>query len=157
GAGASAEALALQDVNGDGHLDLVLTDAADGRVWVLRGPGDGTFLPGTASAIPAGIPRALAIGDVNGDGVSDLIVGHSAGVSVLFGVGEGTSRARIEVAGGAAADALAVGVVNGDSHADLVVTSRALRQVTVWLGQGDGTFHSAGSYATATSPVAMTL
>ena len=35
--------LALQDLDGDGHCDIVVVDEVDGYVSVLMGNGDGTF------------------------------------------------------------------------------------------------------------------
>jgi hypothetical protein len=75
--------VAVGDFNGDGHLDLVVTnlDPLDpvlggqrsGTVSVLLGNGDGTFQ--TAQSYVAGSrPQFVAVGDFNGDGIPDLAV-----------------------------------------------------------------------------------
>jgi hypothetical protein len=75
-----ARGLAVADVDRDGHLDLVLTNATEflphggTAVEVLRGRGDGTFTP------LAGLPRygvgafGAAAGDLDGDGWPDLAI-----------------------------------------------------------------------------------
>ena len=54
-------ALALADLNGDGHLDLVVANHESGDVSVLLGRGDGTFEPQRrfdATAGPWTAPRS---------------------------------------------------------------------------------------------------
>src|ERR1022692_4290625 len=67
------------DMDGDGKLDLVVTN---GSALILKGRGDGTFAPqidvcaGGVLGVPfdiGGNAGALAFGDFNGDGVVDMI------------------------------------------------------------------------------------
>jgi hypothetical protein len=78
-------AVVLADVNGDGILDIVLSDQVTDDTWVFLGNGDGTFQKPQTYA--AGLcPYGLAVGDVNGDGKPDLVTANycSDGVSVLL-------------------------------------------------------------------------
>src|SRR6266568_5003454 len=83
--------IAEGDFNGDGKLDLAVTNYGDNSVSVLLGNGDGTFQ--AARTFPVGIhPGLVAVGDFNGDGKPDLAV-SSVGdntVSVFLGNGDGT-------------------------------------------------------------------
>jgi dienelactone hydrolase len=68
--------IAAGDFNGDGKIDLALTDLDSGKISFLLGNGDGTFqshfeLPTNAR------PVGLATGDFNDDGTLDLVVGGS--------------------------------------------------------------------------------
>lgn len=67
------------DFNGDGSIDLAVTtnkiSPPSGKLQVLLGAGNGTFLPRVAYDVGNGSkPRGLAVGDFNGDGVPDLAV-----------------------------------------------------------------------------------
>jgi hypothetical protein len=81
--GETRYSLTAADVDGDGHVDAVLTDSVD--ALVLPGAGDGTF--GAPLAFPADTtPRWAAVADLNGDGALDLAVANfgSSDVSVLL-------------------------------------------------------------------------
>lgn len=94
--GAWPNGVRIFDLDGDGHLDLVVGDyggdwdppAYDG-VALLLGDGAGNF--GTSTLYKAGYrPQGLglSIGDINGDGVLDVVVANvGGGVSILAGSG----------------------------------------------------------------------
>ncbi|HKD18817.1 MAG TPA: FG-GAP-like repeat-containing protein [Thermoanaerobaculia bacterium] len=71
-------AAAAGDVDGDGRLDLVWV--ADGRAFVARNRGDGTFLPGEA----VGSAASILLFDYDNDGFLDLFLANPAGASVLL-------------------------------------------------------------------------
>jgi len=138
---------------------------ADGTVAVLLGNGDGTFQPAVAYASGGASPDSVVVADVNGDGKPDIIVANwcasssdcgSGSVGVLLGNGDGTFQAAATYnSGGVFARSVVVGDFNGDGKPDLAVgnwsgadglccTSPAL---SVLLGNGDGTFQQAVTYA----------
>ena len=69
----SFDRLALDDLDGDDVVDIVVTTASSASLAYLAGNGDGTFQPPAIFAI--GIrPALMAIGDLDGDGDADLAV-----------------------------------------------------------------------------------
>jgi hypothetical protein len=72
GAGLRYYSVSTDDVNGDGKLDLLVTDGQEGQLYL--GNGDGTFATNPIP-IPAGPePFSATIVDLNNDGAPDLVV-----------------------------------------------------------------------------------
>ena len=68
-----AEGLQLVDFNGDGHLDMAVTQMISSKLVVFEGNGQGSFTPAGSYDV-AGFPEDLVAGDFNGDGCPDLAV-----------------------------------------------------------------------------------
>ena len=91
--GACPSGIAADDLNGDGNLDLAVTNdgcqpAGGGDVSVLMGRGDGTF---EAQQRYSGYskPRAIQIGDVNADQNPDLVMAAIDGGTVYVLINQG--------------------------------------------------------------------
>jgi hypothetical protein len=172
--GNNTSAVAVNDLNGDGHADLMLANQCQasgscgvGSVSVLMGNGDGTFQFAQSYISDGSLAQFLGVGDWNGDKKPDLAVVNqcqngltcTGTVTILLGNGDGTFQVPPNYnSGGYDADAVAVGDLNGDGKPDLVVAnlcqSTSCSQgnngtVSVLLGNGDGTFQPAQKYATA--------
>jgi hypothetical protein len=161
GSGGGPNDLTIGDFNGDGIPDLAVPNSATGVVAVFIGKGDATFAAavnystGTSSK-----PLALAMGDFNGDGKQDIAValGNKAAVLILLGKGDGTfsTGGTISTSGTAAyyPVALTVGDFNHDGKLD-IVTANVLN-ISVLLGNGDGTFQAFRSVGVSKGPTWIT-
>jgi hypothetical protein len=154
-AGVSPASVSNGDFNGDGKLDLVVPNSVANNVSVLLGNGDGSFLPGVNYTTGAD-PSYVAVADINSDGKLDLVVVNSSGgsVSVLLGNGNGTFQHVVNYFFGLSPVSAAVGDFNTDGKLDLVVVSDISNNnnLSVLLGNGDGTFQPATNYATGAGP-----
>jgi len=141
--------LVLADFDGNGTLDLAVSDFTNNEIWILSGNGDGTFSSGAAYAADAtaGGPAGLVAGDFDKKNGIDLAVAYpnTAEASVLLNSGSGTFPNHVEYATGGAATFLATGDFNGDGFLDLalpVSTSGTSGAFATLMGNGDGTFGS---------------
>jgi hypothetical protein len=85
--GNQPSAIAVGDFNGDGKLDLAITNETDNTVTILLGNGDGTFAEAAGSPFPVGVgPTAIAVGDFDGSGRLGLAVanGTAGTISILL-------------------------------------------------------------------------
>ena len=146
-----SHAIAVDDLNGDGKLDLVLGNSDS--VSVMLGNGDGTFQPGVQYAGGATL-NALAVVDMDGDGKLDLVAGNSGSVSVSLGNGDGTFRPAVVTNLGCTA--LAVADVDGDGIPDVVLATPSSAVETL-LGNGDGTFKAPVMTATPIAPETLAV
>jgi len=150
--------VATGDFNGDGILDLAVTQQTFGSgggsfVSIMLGNGDGSFGPPVNLPLPAtGIGRTILAKDVDNDGNLDLLVDISEPHEVLFfkGRGDGTFNDPVAINVGGPSVALQAADLNGDGNLDLVTLNNDTT-ATVLLGNGDGTFQAPAIYRIACS------
>jgi hypothetical protein len=159
--GKGPDSVAIGDFNGDGKLDLALSDyniARGNSIAVLLGKGDGTFRKYVS--YPTGsAPEYVATADLNGDGILDLVTANELGntVSVLLGKGDGTFQTKVDYAVGKNPITLAIADLNRDGKPDLAVVNLSSNSLSVLLGKGDGTFGAHVDYATGSFPVSIAI
>jgi FG-GAP-like repeat/Abnormal spindle-like microcephaly-assoc'd, ASPM-SPD-2-Hydin/FG-GAP repeat len=96
----------------------------------------------TNSTLPYGA-WSIATGDFNHDGRLDVVVTVDGGFAVALGNGDGTLQKAVFYST-QLSYALAVGDFNNDGNLDILVANENLNPstVSVYLGNGDGTFRS---------------
>jgi hypothetical protein len=150
-AGNSPSFVATASLRGSGVYDLIVANSADNTVSVLLGNGDGTF--GTQVTYTTGSdPISIATGQFNNgatatntDNFLDLAVANKTAnsVSILLGNGDGTFQPKRDIATGHAP----VSVISANFHdiaspsgVDLAVANQSDNTISIFQGNGDGTF-----------------
>ena len=140
--GAQPKGVVLADFNGDGKLDIAVSNFGNNSVAVFLNKGNGTFgapIP-TTVLITNGL-GSLSVGDFNEDGIPDLVVATIAGPQaniVLLGNGDGTFRQQPPAPNSFGFFHAKVVDLNGDGHKDLVLAENG--NISVSMGRGNGTF-----------------
>ena len=140
--GGSPAVVALSDMNGDEHLDLLTLNQATGNISLLLGAGDGSFgAPMMFAAHTAGnfVPNVFVVADLTGDGAMDVTV-----TSTVYGNAESHQETSILIGDGAGGLTLSQTIVrfgllkenivaadlNGDGHIDLATATHVLLNLT---------------------------
>ncbi len=162
--GPLVSSLAVADFNGDGNADLAVSVAVSNlfsSVGVLLGNGDGTFQAPSYSFTGL-LSYALAVGDFNADGKADLAVADYNGNSVIvaLGNGDGSFQAPVTYPAGMHPRSILAADFNADGITDLAVANFGVNSsadggLSVFLGNGDGSFQPAASYATGANPTGL--
>ncbi|HEY2759650.1 MAG TPA: FG-GAP-like repeat-containing protein, partial [Pirellulales bacterium] len=149
--------VAVADFNGDGKLDLALSDIAEARIAIVLGKGDGTFnLPAHQFMVnPGSAPRGIVVGDFNNDGRVDFTTadGESefnygpndqrSSVTIFGGKGDGTFLSGPQLQTDATPSSLAIADFNDDGRADIITANGD--DASLLLNNGDAMFQSSTS------------
>ncbi|MGB9418980.1 MAG: FG-GAP-like repeat-containing protein [Acidobacteriaceae bacterium] len=138
---ANITSAALGDFDGDGKLDVAITENTQPVVAVMPGNGDGTFRqPLTETLTQVATLSTSSAADFNRDGHLDLLV---SGTTLLPGKGDGTFGTPVTFNSDNQIRSFVVGDFNGDGYPDVVDVGNEFLEsqpLQVFLGNGDGTF-----------------
>jgi len=131
------------DVDGDGFLDIVITDATNsGGFRFGRNLGTGVDFQTMPFFNASGSPRGIAGADVDLDGNLDLLTQMVGGVTSFLGLGNFDFESGIATGGFGIEFALAD--FDADGFADIALHEGQISAATTWvatlLGFGDGDF-----------------
>lgn len=144
--GVPAFTLVLADVNGDGHVDLLVSIVNRNSVSVRLNDGTGRFTSSSEVSLGEsgnGSPATLAAADIDGDGDLDLLASNfgtpnspaSPLVSVRLNDGQGRFSGNQQVAIESGSASITLGDLDGDGTLDLA-TANASGSVSVRLNKG---------------------
>jgi type II secretory pathway component GspD/PulD (secretin) len=157
GVGNNPSALTPGDFNGDGLPDLAVANENDNTISVLLNQNGGNFAAATNSPIalpktetgPAAIASGVLRNNLTGTNgtpiaTPDLLVVNSTSdnVSVFFGNGDGTFQeaAGSPYAVGKSPSATALADFDGDGNLDFAVANTGDNTISLFKGNGQGTF-----------------
>ena len=156
---ATPAAIALADANGDSKIDIVVASASpDGTgnspVATFAGDGTGVFAAATTSHYPGAVTSGILV-DVNADGHLDLV---SQSKLFLGSAGDFGAGVSLSSANSCATLTGSVAVADlGNGHPDIVTAGCSNGTITVFLGDGTGSFATGTTFSAGHEPGAVTL
>jgi len=168
---AGVDIVALGDFNGDGKLDVAVTNGGTyDMVSILPGSGTGTLKAAVVFGTNYG-PSGIAAADFNGDGKLDIVTSDNGGpfgvtmatISVLLSNGKDLFAARTDYAVSTesvsgAYTGIAAADLTGNGKPDLIVPiTYAFEpyEFSILKNKGNGTFDAPVSYTLPIAPDAV--
>jgi hypothetical protein len=158
--GGAPAAVGTGDFDRDGNVDLVTANSDSNTVTILYGDGTGAFNTSRQDYPVDPAPVGIAVADYDNDTLPDLAVLSDASVYVLLSNGDRTFRPASPPTLGTRSfggTAIVTGFLNSDSFADLVISNVDSSNVTVFIGNGDGTFKAARLLNTGSGPAGLAV
>ena len=144
GTGSRPYAIAVADVNSDGHSDIVVANFGTNSIGVLLGHGNGSFHSPLFTSLDSSQPRSLTIGDLNNDDVIDVAVVNYATFTliILIGMNNGSFRIdRIEDMGyDSNPSSITLADLNQDNRLDIIVVNYDTSELVVLLTDQNNTY-----------------
>jgi hypothetical protein len=136
---------ALADFNGDGFVDIAISNDAPDRKLIYLNDGKGNFKIGSEFGLPEWPTRNISIADVNGDGMPDIIIanrgdsGHTSNY-ICLNQGKGQFNSGCIAFAPYPSTTIYPADINKDGFTDLVVPHRDRGQSYVYFGSSDFSF-----------------
>jgi hypothetical protein len=146
-------AIAINDLNNDTHMDIVVVCSGSNNVGVLLGLGNGIFsMPTTYSTGNNSFPLSVAIGDFHNDNKLDIAVANYGifSVGVFFGYGNGSFEDQMTffTSFGSNPYSIATGDFNNDTRLDIAVVDFDDNYVNIILTYRNYSFSNQTTYPT---------
>jgi hypothetical protein len=153
------------DFDGDGKVDLAISNPGDDSISVVRGKGTGAFFFRVNSQIPREpgfddrpfTTGAMAAADLDGDGKSDLIVAGWVGTTnILRGIGGGRFALQQQFNRFSpdyyviAPHDIAIADFNNDQVLDFAISDGATDGGRLFHGTGGANFSNQGTFGVST-------
>jgi hypothetical protein len=131
----------LSDINGDGFLDIAISNDAPDRKLIYFNDGKGNFTIASEFGLPEWPTRNLSIADINKDGLPDLILANRGDPStsnyICINQGKGQFNSGRIAFAPYPATTITPADFNKDGLVDLVVPHRNGGQSFIYPGSSD--------------------
>ena len=136
-------AVLVEDMDNDGHLDIIGSASSPGMVTISYGDGKGAV--SEPQTLPVrGEVRSIAVADINEDGLRDILFSvrkETSGIRVWMNQAQRKWKQQNGPIKINKYENLKTADVNGDGHMDVIAansTSDIIAGIQVWLGNGKG-------------------
>jgi hypothetical protein len=146
--------IAIDNLNSDTYLDIVVACSGTNNVGVLFGYGDGTFtIPTKYSTGNNSLPLSVAIADLDNDNKLDIAVANYRTDSIIVLLGDGNGNFSVQNipffnSSNWNPDSIAIGDFNADNRSDIAVVTYDLNYVDIILNYRNYSFLSQTTYPT---------
>ncbi|MCC7301507.1 MAG: T9SS type A sorting domain-containing protein [Bacteroidia bacterium] len=144
--GTNPRHIAVADFDTNGIRDIAVTNIGSANVSVLLGLGSGLYASAVNFIVNAQ-PDGIAASDFDGDSILDLFVVTNYSYCFLKGIGNGSFAPSIPTATTSYRLAM-VYDFNQDSIPDVACNRASIPAITIFLGQGNGTFLTSSTVST---------
>jgi hypothetical protein len=142
---------AVADFNGDGSVDIALSNDIPDRKLIYLNDGKGNFKIGSEFGRPQWPTRNISIADINKDGLADIIVANRGRIPtsnfVCFNEGNGKFDSSCIAFAPYPATTITSADLNQDGLIDLVVPHRDGGQSYIYLGGENSSFSDSNRIA----------
>jgi hypothetical protein len=119
-------AATVADMDGDGHLDILVYDGAQEAIYWLKNRGDGTFVDPVALVMGVYSLGGVVATDLDGDGKPDIVVADYCGVVTVYpNDGKGLLGQPYTLSLSQQPEQLIAADLNGDGRTDLAVVMQS--------------------------------
>ncbi|CAF3755537.1 unnamed protein product [Rotaria sp. Silwood1] len=143
--------IAIDDLNNDGWLDIIVANYGTNNVGVLLGRSNRFFDPiMTYSTGVGSAPYSVATGDFNSDNQSDIVVSNSEtdNILIFLGYGNGSFEIGLTYSTGVLSRPYTVAIadLNNDNILDIAIANSGTNNIFLLYGYGNGNFGNESSY-----------
>ncbi len=139
------------DFNMDGNIDIAVTCRANTQMLIFLGLGNGSLYTNLTGYYTGSFAYSVKTADFNGDSKLDLVTASQTNstINIFIGTGTGTFVVASPATYVSGSDPFDIEVqdMNEDSIIDLVVVNEAGNSISIYLGNGNGTFQSAQTFS----------
>jgi hypothetical protein len=147
---------AIDDLNGDGIKDIIISHFYEDYITIFIGNGDGTFIKKEDKYV-GGDQHSVIIKDINSDNVNDIVgsLFYSDAIFTVFVSSDGSFGNVNIINTGKLPSTIAINDFNSDGLDDIAVVCEFDNIITLLSGDGTGNFSYGSDFIAGSRPAAL--